>query len=385
MSSRNNIFFYFNYIPRHLKIPLNGYIIELYCNNSITQRKNRIFDLWTLVRENIPLPNGEIIMQKLYFIVNLVAGRAAIGDKLGDIIDRFTKAGYEVTVHTTQDSKDAANAAEYACGGYDLLVCAGGDGTLSQCLQGIMRSPHRIPIGYIPTGSTNDFARSLGLPKTPLEAVDSIINGRPMPCDVGGFNDSYFMYIAAFGAFTNISYETPQQFKNMLGHTAYILNGLMQLTNIRSKRLRIEFGDTTVDDDFIFGMVTNSASVAGLLSMSDFLLDDGQFEVLLIKKPSNVMQMQEIVRSLLNINEEIDKEYIKFFRTNKITFTSVGDEEISWTRDGEYGGGAAVNTIVNYNRAVAFMVSDEDRLRLAKEGQYGVYIPIVDAEEQDDE
>jgi hypothetical protein len=145
--------------------------------------------------------------------------------------------------------------------------------------------------------------------------------------------------------------------------------------------MRIEFGDTVIEDDFIYGMVTNSASVAGLLSMKDFLPDDGMFEVLLIKKPANVMQLQEIVRSLLNINIDIDKDYIKFFRTDKITFTSLGGEEISWTRDGEYGGGAAVNTIVNYNRAVAFMINDEDRLRLAKDGQYEVYIPIVDDEE----
>ncbi|MBQ9899082.1 MAG: YegS/Rv2252/BmrU family lipid kinase [Ruminococcus sp.] len=321
-------------------------------------------------------------MQKMYLIVNLVAGRTTIAEKLGDIIDLFTKAGYEVTVHPTQDGGDAARSAEFACGsGFDIIVCAGGDGTLSQCLQGIMHSAHRLPIGYIPAGSTNDFARSLGIPKTPLEAAISIINGKPVPCDVGGFNGDYFSYIVAFGAFTNISYETPQPIKNLLGHTAYVLNGLTQLTSIRAKRMRVEFGDTVIEDDFIYGMVTNSASVAGLLSMKDFLPDDGLFEVLLIKKPANVMQLQEIVRSLLNINIDIDKDYIKFFRTDKITFTSLGGEEISWTRDGEYGGGAAVNTIVNYNRAVAFMINDEDRLRLAKDGQYDVYVPIVDNEE----
>ena len=305
-------------------------------------------------------------MKKLFFIVNLVAGKALISEKLGKIIDEFVKAGYEVTVHTTQSGDDATVKAEYACAnGFDLIVCAGGDGTLSQCLQGIMHSEHRIPIGYIPAGSTNDFAKSLGIPKDTMDAVSNIINGSPVPCDVGGFNDDYFSYIVAFGAFTNITYETAQPIKNVLGHTAYILTGLMQLTNIRSRRMRIEYDDQVIEDDYIFGMVTNTASVAGMMSMSDFLLDDGVFEVVLIKKPANPLQLQQIVSSLLNINEEINKDYIKFFRTNKITFTSLNDEAVTWTRDGEYGGDNPVNTVFNYNKAVSFIVDKNNGLKLS--------------------
>ncbi len=299
-------------------------------------------------------------LKKLYFIVNLVAGKASVADKLGRIVDEFTKAGYEVTIHTTQGSSDAVTAAEYACKeGYDLLVCAGGDGTLSQCLQGVMHSPERIPIGYIPAGSTNDFAKSLGIPKDMLDAVHTIIEGTPCSCDVGGFNDDYFSYIVAFGAFTNITYETSQNIKNIFGHAAYIFSGLMQLTGLRSRRMRIEWEDNVIEDDYLFGMVTNTASVAGMLSMDDFLLDDGVFEVLLIKKPANAIQLQKIVLSLLNIKEEIDKEYIRFFRTNKITFTSLGEEPTTWTRDGEYGGNSRVNTVFNYNRAVSFVVKKD--------------------------
>ena len=299
-------------------------------------------------------------MKKMYFIVNLVAGKAAISEKLGKILDEFTKAEFEVTIHITQSGNDAADMAKYACGnGFDLLVCAGGDGTLSQCLQGIMNSEHRIPIGYIPAGSTNDFAKNLSIPKDTISAVRQIINGKPIPCDVGGFNNEYFSYIVAFGAFTNITYETPQNFKNILGHVAYFLNGLTQITSIKAKRMRVEYNGIVIEDEFIFGMVTNTSSIAGMLSMKDFQLDDGLFEVVLIKKPSNPIQLQSIVRSLLNIKGNLDTEYLKSFKTSKIKFTSLCNGTVTWTRDGEYGGDFISNTIVNHPRAVSFIVDEE--------------------------
>ena len=301
-------------------------------------------------------------MKKLFFIVNLVAGRASIGSMLGEIINEFNKSEFEVTVHITQSGEDAQKKAAYACeNSYALLVCAGGDGTLSQCLHGVMESEHKIPIGYLPSGSTNDFARTLGIPKSTMDAVKWITNGLPMSVDIGRFNDKYFTYIAAFGAFTNVTYETSQQVKNVLGHASYILGGLTQLTSLRSKMMRIEYNNTVLEGDFIFGMVTNSGSVAGLLSMNDFLLDDGVFEVTLIKKPANIVQLQKIVHSLLNISEEIDREYIKFFRTNKITFTALNDEQISWTLDGEFGGDLPVNTVVNCNKAIEIMTGNKDQ------------------------
>ena len=297
-------------------------------------------------------------MIRAYFIVNQIAGKGIIDKKLGSIVDEFTKYGYEVTVHTTQSSEDIIYAARYACecGGFDCLLCAGGDGTLSQCLQGVMKSQKRLPIGYIPVGSTNDFAVSLGIPKETEQAVDKIIHGRPFPCDIGSLNNDYFTYIAAFGAFTSISYETPQFEKNLLGHAAYILNGMTQLTRIRSQYMRIEYNDTVIEGDFCYGMVTNTSSVAGLLSMKDFSLNDGVFEVTLIKKPTNIIQLQGIVSSLLNIKEEKDKEHIKFFRTNDITFTALNGEDIVWTRDGEFGGSAQLNRVTNNNSAVEFIL-----------------------------
>lgn len=293
-------------------------------------------------------------MKKLYFIFNLQSGKATIGSKLGSVIDMFTKAGYEVTARPTQERLDACAAAKYACNvGYDLIVCSGGDGTLNEVIQGVMKSEDKITIGYIPAGSTNDFARGVGIPKGIEEAVQWIINGKPYPCDIGSFNDKYFTYIAAFGAFIEVTYETSQQAKNMLGHAAYILNGLTRLKSIKSYHMSVTYDTGTIEDDYIFGMVTNSSSVAGLLSLSDFLLDDGLYEVTLIKTPSNPLDLQRIIHSLLNIDIDIDTAYIKSFRTSKIKFEC--DEELQWTIDGEYGGSYKVTNICNNKQAIELM------------------------------
>lgn len=225
-------------------------------------------------------------MKRIYLICNLRSGKASAGNNLAKIIDIFTKAGFEVTVHTTQSRCDGTTKAKYACeSGFDMIVCCGGDGTLNEVISGCMDSQNPLPIGYIPTGSTNDFARSLNIPKNHIEAADAIINGTAESCDIGRIGDRYFTYIAAFGAFTEISYQTAQPVKNVLGHAAYILNGMLNLHKIKASRMRIEYDDCTLEDEFIYGMVTNSTSVAKLLSMPDMEKDDGLFEVTLIRKP----------------------------------------------------------------------------------------------------
>ena len=276
-------------------------------------------------------------MKKLYFILNLQSGKATISSKLAVVIDMFTKAGYEVTARPTQERMDACAAAKYACGqGFDLIVCSGGDGTLNEVIQGVMRSEKKLPIGYIPAGSTNDFARGVGIPRNIIDAVQWIIDGKKYPCDIGSFNDKFFTYIAAFGVFTEVTYETSQQVKNVLGHVAYVLNGISRLKNIKSYHMKITYDDEIIEDNYIFGMVTNSSSVAGLLSLNNFLLDDGLYEVTLIKTPGNPLDLQRIIHSLLNIDIDIDTAYIKSFRTSKIRFEC--DDELQWTIDGEFGG-----------------------------------------------
>ena len=293
-------------------------------------------------------------MKKLYFILNLQSGKATISSKLALVIDMFTKAGYEVTARPTQERMDACAAAKYACGqGFDIIVCSGGDGTLNEVIQGVMRSENRLPIGYIPAGSTNDFARGVGIPRNIIDAVQWIIDGKEYPCDIGSFNDKYFTYIAAFGAFTEVTYETSQQVKNVLGHVAYVLNGISRLKNIKSYHMRITYDEETIEDNYIFGMVTNSSSVAGLLSLNEFLLEDGLYEVTLIKTPSNPLDLQRIIHSLLNIDIDIDTAYIKSFRTSKIKFEC--SEEIQWTIDGEFGGSYKSVDICNNKQAIVLM------------------------------
>ena len=293
-------------------------------------------------------------MKKLYFILNLQSGKATISSKLAVVIDMFTKAGYEVTARPTQERMDACAAAKYACGqGFDLIVCSGGDGTLNEVIQGVMRSENELPIGYIPAGATNDCARGVGIPRNIIDAVQWIIDGKKYPCDIGSFNDKFFTYIAAFGAFTEVTYETSQQVKNVLGHVAYVLNGISRLKNIKSYHMKITYDDEIIEDNYIFGMVTNSSSVAGLLSLNNFLLDDGLYEVTLIKTPGNPLDLQRIIHSLLNIDIDIDTAYIKSFRTSKIRFEC--DDELQWTIDGEFGGAYKTVDVCNNKQAIELM------------------------------
>ena len=305
-------------------------------------------------------------MKRMYFVVNLVAGKAAISKTLGSIIDEFVREGYKVTVHTTQSGEDAVEQAVYACEqGYDMLVVAGGDGTLSQCLQGVMSCDRKIPIGYVPAGSTNDFARSLGIPSDRMKAAKAITHGKPVLCDVGGFNGGYFSYVAAFGAFTNITYETSQKLKNVFGHAAYLAEGATQLGTIKAKPLRIEYGGNVIEDEFIVGMITNTASVGGMIKVKDFLLDDGLFEVTLIKKPKNKAELGKTALALMK-NDTTDKNIISF-RTSEITVTNLSDEPFRWTRDGEYGGNEKVNRICCHKKAVAFVIRGKSRLPFVKD------------------
>ncbi len=296
-------------------------------------------------------------MKSLYFIYNLQSGKAAIRAQLANVIDLCTKAGYEVTTRSTQARMDACAAAEYAClQGYDLIVCAGGDGTLNEVVEGILNSQTQTPLGYIPSGSTNDFSRGLRIPRGIEHATRWLLEGGRYACDVGRFNEKHFMYVAAFGALISVTYETPQQVKNVLGHAAYVLNGIKHLNTIKAYQMRVEYDDVVLEDEYIFGMVTNAASVAGLLSLDDFQLDDGVFEVTLIKKPKNPLDLQKTISSLLNIKQDLDTKHIKCFRASHIRFYS--EVELAWTVDGEFGGSVCKADICNQQKAVTFAVGN---------------------------
>lgn len=298
--------------------------------------------------------------KKLLFVYNPRAGKAKIRNKLCDIIDVFVKAGYEVTVYPTQYEGDAISTVQNKTGDYDLLVCSGGDGTLDEVVNGMIKSARQIPIGYIPAGSTNDFANSLRIPKDMVKAANVIAQGEEYACDIGTFNEECFVYIAAFGLFTDVSYETSQEIKNVLGHMAYILEGMKRLSAIHSYPLKVRYKDEetgeekVIEDEFIFGMVTNSLSVGGFkrITGKNVELDDGKFEVTLIRKPLNVLDINQISSAL--VNRKINIEYMYCFKTSELVFES--ENEIPWTTDGEFGGNHTTVSIKNMKQAVKIRV-----------------------------
>lgn len=294
--------------------------------------------------------------KRIFFVFNMHAGKARIKTKLSDILNTFTEKGYEVTAYPTQYAGEAVLRIEALEDGYELVVCSGGDGTLDEVVTGMMRRPEekRIPIGYIPAGSTNDFAKSLGLPQKMEDAAARIMAGKRFPCDIGAFNQDYFVYIAAFGIFTDVSYQTDQQMKNVLGHMAYILEGMKRLTNITSYKMKLRWEDREVEDDFLFGMVTNSRSVGGFKSIigTEVVLDDGVFEVTFIKRPKNLLELNETLTALLLA--EIDERYMYSFRTNRLEVEAEG--EVPWTLDGEYGGDHKIAVIEDRKQALEFIV-----------------------------
>lgn len=313
-------------------------------------------------------------MKRLLFIYNPHAGKEILKPKLSDVIDIFVKAGYSVTVHPTQSYRDGYKTVlHYDENDYELIVCSGGDGTLDEVVSGMMkRDPDkRTTIGYIPTGTTNDFASSMHIPKNPLRAADTAVNGNPFAFDVGRFNNDSFVYIAAFGLFTDVSYQTKQEVKNILGHLAYILEGTKRLFNVPSYKIKVYYDDQEIEDNFIYGMVTNSKSVGGFKHIigRNVAFDDGVFEVTLIKTPKNPIELQEIISALLI--GQIDTRHMYNIRTGKISFES--ETEIPWTLDGEFGGVHYGVEIENMNKQLEIMVPEEyihdllaDKERLAK-------------------
>jgi len=274
--------------------------------------------------------------KKLLFVFNPKSGMGLIKNNLLEIVDVMVKAGYEPTVYPTQARGDATRKVREDGANYDRIVCSGGDGTLDEVVTGMREAHLHIPLGYIPAGSTNDFARTLGISNDMVKAAQIAVGENVFPCDVGQFNDDTFIYIAGFGVFTEISYETPQELKNIFGHAAYILSAAKSLTSIPNYLMQVEANGEVFQDRFIYGMVTNSVSVAGFkgLTGKDVQLDDGEFEVTLVKSPNNPIELNEIIAYLTGIISETKMVYS--FKTANIKIRSRAS--VSWTMDGENGG-----------------------------------------------
>ncbi|MDR0964277.1 MAG: YegS/Rv2252/BmrU family lipid kinase [Clostridium sp.] len=298
--------------------------------------------------------------RRLLFIYNPKAGRSRILRKLPHILDIFAKSGFEMTVVPTQKSTDAYRAVAERSGAYELLVCGGGDGTLEEVISAMIQNNINLPLGYLPAGSTNDFGRSIKLPKDLLRAALICTKGQDFLCDVGRMNDDVFVYIAAFGLFTDVSYETGQDMKNILGHLAYLLEGAKRLPSIRSYTVKITTPDGVIEDDFIYGMVTNSLSVGGFshITGKKVLLDDGLFEMTFLKRPQNPLELNRLIHSLLN--RDFDTNMMISFKAAQVDIIS--EELIPWTVDGEYGGSHTAVHIENLHKAIRIRVGSKDLL-----------------------
>ena len=294
-------------------------------------------------------------MKRLLFIYNPQAGKGLIKPHLANVVDTFTKAGYLVTVWPTQGKADAAHVAARQGWWYDRVVCCGGDGTLSETVSGLLTLDAPPVLGYIPAGTTNDFSKNLGLPRGVEKAAATAMEGTPRPCDMGRFNDRTFVYVAAFGIFTDVSYDTPQEFKSAFGHLAYVLEGATKLGDLgRGYHLTVEHDGGTLEGDFIYGMVTNTNSVGGfkVFPSDQVSLDDGVFEVVLVRQPKNVADLQDALVSLVRQNHEESRQ-VEAFHTSKLKVTAA--EALPWTLDGEYGGDPEAARIENLHKAITLV------------------------------
>ena len=294
--------------------------------------------------------------KEMLFIINPVAGRGKASDSRDKLLELFSQAGYIARVFITYKSGEAKHIAAQEGGLCDIAVCSGGDGTFHEMLSGIMTLEDRPVIGYIPTGTTNDFASNMGIPKDPIRAARIIIEGEPFQCDIGAFNDEYFSYTAAFGAFTNVPYTTPQDLKNSIGKTAYVLEVVKNLQKLQSYRVQIRCNEWAFDDEFIFGVVANSLSIAGIKGLMGRTveMDDGLMEAMFIRKPPNAVVLGDVAQRVLSGKPY--HEYIISFKAREIEIES---SKMPWTLDGEYGGMPDKVVIKDLPRAVTIMRANQ--------------------------
>ena len=296
-------------------------------------------------------------MKNMLFVFNPNSGKAQLKNSLMKIIQIFSNADYEVTVYPTKAALDGYEKIKASKGLYDIIVCSGGDGTLNEVVSAVITyGDEKVPIGYIPSGSTNDFAKSLGIPSDKIRAAYNVVSGESFSCDIGIINDRrYFNYVAAFGAFTDVAYETPQDLKNMFGHQAYVIEGAKRLLNLKAYKMKVTSSRLDIEDNFIYGMVSNSSSVGGMKGLIGDNVDfqDGVFEVTLIREIRNALDFQQLINAFMTQRLE-SCDMIYSFKTAEVKFTA--SREIPWTLDGEFGGDHEEVCVKNLKQAVDIMV-----------------------------
>ena len=299
-------------------------------------------------------------MKKALLLLNASAGAGTVEQISYKVIEALSLGGYEVTAYPILPKKGIVSEKIVADHGteYDLIVCSGGDGSLNHAMTALLEEGIHVPLGYIPCGSTNDFAKSLGISPEVEKACAAITDGIAFDFDVGMFNERYFNYVAAFGAFTEVSYNTKQEHKNIFGHAAYVINGAFNLSQNLSKRCHmiVSHDGETFEDDFIYGGVCNSTSVGGFKAPYAETVDlsDGLFEVLLIRAPENFIEMQQTFSALIGQESLLDNPYITYFKSNAVHFEN--PDSIPWTLDGEYGGAPEGIDIEVRPKALSIMI-----------------------------
>ena len=289
-------------------------------------------------------------MKKLLFIMNPFSGQKKANKVLPEILMLFTQAGYDIrTAMTTGPGAATRYAAEWGADS-DLVVCCGGDGTLNETISGLLLAEADTPVGYIPSGTTNDFASSLKLSHNPVQAAKDILEGEAVSYDAGRFGDRYFAYVASFGAFTKSSYAVPQDIKNALGHTAYVLGGISELSQIRDEHVRMEIDGEIVEDNYIFGAICNSTSIGGILTLDPKQVDmgDGIFEVMLVRAPRNLAEITECITAVQN--QKYNCAMITFRTARSIRIEA--DPFMAWSLDGEKADGYREVRVENLHHAI---------------------------------
>lgn len=301
-------------------------------------------------------------LKKLLLIFNPTAGKGAIRGHLTGVVDALTKGGWLVTAYPTQSKGDAHRATVALGEEYERIVCCGGDGTLSETIAGLLEMERPPALGYLPAGTTNDFARNLNLPKGLEQAARTVADHPARPCDVGLFNGKSFVYVAAFGAFTSVSYDTPQGMKNAFGHLAYVLGGITQLGAIKSYELTIRHDGGSLEGEFIYGMASNTVSVGGFkgLPIGQVCLDDGLLEVLLVRRPRNLGELNSIIQALLRQQLPANGMVVSL-HTARLHLE--GKAPLPWTLDGEYGGDHGSAEIENLPRAIQLVQGEPTQPR----------------------
>lgn len=300
--------------------------------------------------------------KKLLIITNPRSGKAKIKNDLLKIVQIFSDADFDVTVYPTKRQGDATLKAQSLNDGeYDRIVVCGGDGTLNEVITGVMNKKLKCTLGYIPYGTLNEWSSGLKISRNPAIAASDIVTGVEADLDIGKFDDKYFSYTASFGAFTEASYSAPQEIKNVLGQAAYFFEGIKSLSNIKPIHLKFKCNEREIDDDFLFGAISNSMSVGGIVKFNDTVvkLNDGKFEVLLIKNPTTILQFQSIVDGILR--KDLSRDGIEFFHTDKITIT--GGANVPWTLDGEFSEGKDCLTLTNIPSAIHLMVPSNTAIK----------------------